>query len=199
MPYERFTTLKPKKKQLVFDSIETIVKEKEIDSISISDITSEAEISRGTFYTYFKDKNDAIFTLFNNYYERINQRFIEILDEENGDFFKSVRKGKDELINFIQKKDMLLFLQNVKSNYNLIYLYHNTVYKDFKKFSDYIYQKSDVKKYIDKEKLFLVIDMIIAITASTIFRIVFDVNKTVLNREFEYKLLLIEKSVKNKL
>ncbi len=198
MPYERFTTLKPKKKQLVFDSIETIVKGKELDSISISDITSEAEISRGTFYTYFKDKNDAIFTLFNNYYEKINKSFIQILDEENGDFFKSVRKGKDELISFIKKKDMLLFLQNVSSNYNLIYSYRNVLYNDFKNFYDYIYQKVDIKKYVDKEKFFIIVDMVITTIALTVFRIVLDINKNVLNKEFEYKLSIIEKSIKSK-
>ena len=198
MPYERFTTLKPKKKQLVFDSIETIVKGKELDSISISDITSEAEISRGTFYTYFKDKNDAIFTLFNNYYEKINKSFIQILDEENGDFFKSVRKGKDELISFIKKKDMLLFLQNVSSNYNLIYSYCNVLYNDFKNFYDYIYQKVDIKKYVDKEKFFIIVDMVITTVASMVFRIVLDINKNVLNKEFEYKLSIIEKSIKSK-
>ena len=198
MPYERFTTLKPKKKQLVFDSIETIVKGKELDSISISDITSEAEISRGTFYTYFKDKNDAIFTLFNNYYEKIYKSFIQILDEENGDFFKSVRKGKDELISFIKKKDMLLFLQNVSSNYNLIYSYRNVLYNDFKNFYDYIYQKVDIKKYVDKEKFFIIVDMVITTVASMVFRIVLDINKNVLNKEFEYKLSIIEKSIKSK-
>lgn len=61
--------------------------EKEYSKITISNITQRANISRGTFYQHFLDKNDLAYTIGNE----TLQKFWNILSREN-----------------LEKKDMLL-------------------------------------------------------------------------------------------
>lgn len=199
MPHERFILLKPKKKQMMIDSIETIVKEKNFDDISISDITNEAEISRGTFYTYFTDKNDAIFTVLNSYYEKIMKRFVDLIDETKGDFFEAVIIGKNELLNAIKKNDMISFLHNVKfiNSYNLLFSNRETAYKNFKELCINIYPKIDIKKYIEMDDLYIIVDLIALIVTGTLFKIVFGMDSREMNKVFEYELAIIKKGIKN--
>ena len=57
-------------KAQIIDAFITILNTKDISKITISDITKEAKINRGTFYRHFDDKFDLI-----------NKKEDEILDQ----------------------------------------------------------------------------------------------------------------------
>ncbi|WP_416375754.1 TetR/AcrR family transcriptional regulator, partial [Salinicoccus roseus] len=42
------------------NAIITLLEKKSFESITVQDISSEAMINRGTFYTYYKDKYELI-------------------------------------------------------------------------------------------------------------------------------------------
>ncbi|AET59786.1 TetR family transcriptional regulator [Paenibacillus terrae HPL-003] len=46
--------------QLLRTALVQLLKEKDINSISIKDITQKADLTRGTFYLHYKDKNDFL-------------------------------------------------------------------------------------------------------------------------------------------
>lgn len=48
------------KKELIVSSAKKVILEKGYKNISVEDITNEAGIAKGSFYTYFKSKNLVI-------------------------------------------------------------------------------------------------------------------------------------------
>lgn len=47
-------------RQQILDSFVALVRQKDVSKITINDITTGAQINRGTFYRYFDDKLDLI-------------------------------------------------------------------------------------------------------------------------------------------
>lgn len=50
----------------IIESLVTLLKQKSFDQITVKDICSEGKISRTTFYTHFKDKNEFIHKYLND-------------------------------------------------------------------------------------------------------------------------------------
>lgn len=58
-------------RQALRDALLELIKEKDYDSISVEEITQQANIGRATFYLHYKDKEDLLVDEFN---ERVNER-----------------------------------------------------------------------------------------------------------------------------
>ncbi len=75
------------KRKLVKSGLE-LIKEKGFDAINVEDITQKACVAKGTFYTYFKRKEDIVL-------EISRTPFSEIADElaamENAELFEKLR------------------------------------------------------------------------------------------------------------
>lgn len=76
------------KKELLFNSGIKVISEKGFINTRVSDITSEASVSVGTYYNYFKDKEDFLFYVFlnesevyNSYYTQVNSKPITPLEK----------------------------------------------------------------------------------------------------------------------
>lgn len=57
-----------------------LVLENGFESISIQDITEQADLGRGTFYIHFKDKEDVVWTAFRDLFEELEQEAHQQLD-----------------------------------------------------------------------------------------------------------------------
>ncbi len=101
-------------------AIERLLEEKELDSITISEILKESGLSRSTFYKYFKDK-----------YELTCWRFCE-LHYGNNKEPSSVDAGDQNISNMVH------FVADHKSIYKKLFKYHgqNNFYDFFKQFCD---------------------------------------------------------------
>ena len=81
MPTQRLLKLKEEKKQAILEAAVHEFSRVPYSSASINQIIKEADISRGSFYTYFEDKQDLLKWLiyaqaeqhFNNYIERLRE------------------------------------------------------------------------------------------------------------------------------
>ena len=60
MPTQRFLKLKEEKKQAILEAAVHEFSRVPYSSASINQIIKEADISRGSFYTYFEDKDDLM-------------------------------------------------------------------------------------------------------------------------------------------
>lgn len=78
-------------KKLLRQALLDLTEEKGLDHITVSDLTSRAEINRGTFYLHFKDVSD----LYNQFLEEVLAGWSDIA--RDFDFLEMIRyAGKDE-------------------------------------------------------------------------------------------------------
>jgi AcrR family transcriptional regulator len=69
------------RQQLMQATLELVLK-KGFASVSIQDITDRADLGRGTFYIHFKDKEEVIWTAFQELFQRLEQEAHAQLDRQ---------------------------------------------------------------------------------------------------------------------
>lgn len=77
-PTEDIRTIRTKRD--LANSFEQLLMKKDMDDISIKDITDNALISKNTFYNNFQDKNELLLFLFARYREQMFQNIKPILE-----------------------------------------------------------------------------------------------------------------------
>jgi AcrR family transcriptional regulator len=60
-------------RNLLIQTTLQLVLEKGFDAISIQDITERADLGRGTFYLHFKDKEEVVWTMFQDMFKEMEQ------------------------------------------------------------------------------------------------------------------------------
>ncbi len=78
MPTEQFMKLKVDRRNSIIKSITRQFATKDYQDVSVRDLADEAGISRGSFYIYFKDKEDAYITSIQSYRERLERDLFNI-------------------------------------------------------------------------------------------------------------------------
>ena len=69
MPTERFDRLAPDKKKAILQAAVVEFSRVPFEKVSINKIIKNADISRGSFYTYFEDKRDLLQFVFKDFIE----------------------------------------------------------------------------------------------------------------------------------
>lgn len=202
MATEAFKNLKDKKKRNIFAAISSCLKKMSYDELSVNNIVLEADISRGSFYNYFSDKNDAVKCLIESRVKNYFDMYIEAVKESDNRLFEGTRKLYGRIINILSDAINITVMRNIKffSEFVLETVKSN-IYKD--------YFDGIVKWFIDNtvegkeslnsmKKMSNIIDMIISLVLNSIFaETIFNVNPFSENSDFEYKLGIIEKGVNN--
>lgn len=88
MPTQRFINLKEEKKQAILEAAVHEFSRVPYSAASINQIIKEADISRGSFYTYFEDKDDLMRYILSGARERCLEEILRLMDEEGGHFFR---------------------------------------------------------------------------------------------------------------
>ncbi|AYW50639.1 TetR family transcriptional regulator [Tetragenococcus halophilus] len=90
MPKETFLNLSLEKKQ----HIEQILLEKfynrHISQVKVSEIVEAMQMSRGAFYKYFQDLEDAYFYLIHKYAMKIHEDILTSISQHKQDFFLGI-------------------------------------------------------------------------------------------------------------
>ncbi len=95
------------------------------EKVSINKIIKQAGISRGSFYTYFEDKEELLAFILEDTKEQWFQSCLEGLRQSGGDFFVMMETLMDDGIRFCIDNN-LIFLHR-----NLI-MYHGSRIPDYK-------------------------------------------------------------------
>ncbi|QMV42119.1 TetR/AcrR family transcriptional regulator [Cohnella cholangitidis] len=69
---------KARTKQLLYDALMELVKEKGAESVTVTDITNRADINRGTFYLHYRDVADMLEQLKEEAFEMIGSRVRQL-------------------------------------------------------------------------------------------------------------------------
>ena len=78
MPTKHFEKLKTDRKNAIIKAGTREFATKDYADVSVRDIANQADISRGSFYLYFTDKEDCYLTVINAYKNRLEQDLLNI-------------------------------------------------------------------------------------------------------------------------
>ena len=98
LPTQRFLNLKEEKRKAILDAAFHEFSRTSYSGASINRIIKEADISRGSFYTYFEDKDDLMRYLVRDLKESCKQRILEVIDQCQGNPFETVLHLLKELM-----------------------------------------------------------------------------------------------------
>jgi AcrR family transcriptional regulator len=117
MPSERFYRLSAEKKKVIREAALKEFARVPFEKASINQIIQNADISRGSFYTYFEDKQDVIRWLFEDNARKISEVCDQELTDSKGDYFHMLERMFDYLIHALEDgKELLEVARNVFSN-----------------------------------------------------------------------------------
>ncbi len=91
MATERFLKLSQDKKDRILQAARHEFARVPFEDASINQIIKEAEISRGSFYTYFEDKMDLLHYVFREEGKRNEQYFRELLLRKQGNYWEALQ------------------------------------------------------------------------------------------------------------
>ena len=109
------------KKELIVSSAKKVILEKGYKNISVEDITNEAGIAKGSFYTYFKSKNLVI-----------DYILEEVIAKRKNEFKLDKRKSLENTIKSLGRTRIKLDDEKLKENLVLVNLFRNVASLDEK-------------------------------------------------------------------
>lgn len=203
MSLEAFNNLKDKKKAHLLNSISTCLRKTSYDDLSVNDIVEEADISRGSFYNYFANKNDAVFSLVESKFKEHFELYIEAIKTSNYSLFEGTKKMYYEIENILSDEINMTIMKNLKffSELGIEIVKSNKHRQYLENIVKWLIENTvEGKQYINSvKKMSNVLDMILILILNTILlKIIYKNNANIINdkESFEYKLSLIEKGIK---
>ncbi len=113
MPTETFFHLPEAKRERLVAAIRGELARVPFPELSINRIVHAAGIPRGSYYQYFRGKDDLYDYLLSNYRARMQACAREALLEQNGDVFLTMLAGFDESVLFAETEPNLTMLQHL--------------------------------------------------------------------------------------
>ncbi|MEH7383494.1 TetR family transcriptional regulator [Bacillus sp. JJ1533] len=113
MPKLTFFNLPEDKKQTLLEAAKKEFSNVPLFDASISNIIKSAGISRGSFYQYFEDKEDAFFFLLGEFAKEKKESFLFMLERDEGDIFQTFI---DFFELFLKEAENLAFLKTALLN-----------------------------------------------------------------------------------
>ena len=199
MPTERFEKLKSKKKQLILDSIQDCLEKKDINSLSVKDIADEAEISRGTFYTYFSDIKDCVFALIVFYLNKFFEALKEATKNNNGNFLNTIKEEYITIMDYLSNEKSIAITKNLGSTMNIKMAvdYYNGLNKHSSDIYNWFLNETNIGQIVkDKYKVFSLLSLLNSTLMTAVIELSMGINREQIDKETYYKLDLIENSFK---
>jgi len=100
---ERFEKLSQDKKQRILEAAREEFARVPYDEASINKIIKNAGISRGSFYTYFEDKNDLLRYIFCDEEEKNRQFLKELVLTHQGNFWDAITEWVEKVAYYLKE------------------------------------------------------------------------------------------------
>lgn len=150
LPKQTFFNLTKDKRNNLLNAAKKEFSRVPLNEALISNIVKTAEISRGSFYQYFDDKEDVFFYLLNEHSKENTASFISSLKKTNGDLFETFTEMFQMMLEKFGDVENKAFFKNAFLNMN------HKIEKSFTNNLDQERMNQDfveVEKLIDKKKL----------------------------------------------
>ena len=200
MALEAFYNLKEKKKANIFAAISRCLRMTNYDDLSVNEIVAEADISRGSFYNYFVDKNDAVKSMIDSDLRKYFDMYMDSIKESNNSFFEGTRNVYKSIANTLSDKINLTIMKNMKFFSELVFesIKSKKYETSLKEIVQWLIDNTSEGKTIlnSYQKMSRVLDMVLALVMNSIFtQTITQEVPFVDNSDFEYKLHIIEKGI----
>ena len=166
---QTFYNLPETKRERIYQAIKTEFDRVPLDKISINSIIKEANISRGSFYQYFENKQDLFEYIMTSKTGDMEKNLIEMIEQENGNIINIFINIYDHLIEVgkIRRNNKLFrqIFENIKTSDNLMLTRKEEMNKKLEKILQDLYSKNkDILNIKNEEEFKLVIEILSAIT-----------------------------------
>jgi AcrR family transcriptional regulator len=116
MPKATFNNLPPEKKLFVRNILLQVFSDKPISQVKVSEIVEALHMSRGIFYKYFEDLNDAYDYLIHDSANKVHGRILRKIGSHQQDFFKGLELFLVEANTYGKESDEFKELQLLIQN-----------------------------------------------------------------------------------
>lgn len=201
MPTETFFKLAEEKRKKIIEAGKDEFSSVSLDEASIKNIAEKAGIARGSFYQYFKSKKDLLFFILEENRETMEKKLNRIIKESDGEIFNiyisiyddMTSKCFDNMNRDIYKR----IFENLKTNDESVFEGMEEKNKQgFKNFKNLI-DKSKLKIESDLD-FDLIIQILNAITMSSVVRSIKYTSPEKAREEFLKKIEFIKKGIEKK-
>lgn len=201
MPTETFFKLTEEKRKKIIEAGKDEFSSVSLDEASIKNIAEKAGIARGSFYQYFKSKKDLLFFILEENRETMEKKLNRIIKESDGEIFNiyisiyddMTSKCFDNMNRDIYKR----IFENLKTNDESVFEgIEEKKKQDFKNFKNLI-DKSKLKIESDLD-FDLIIQILNAITMSSVVRSIKYTSPEKAREEFLKKIEFIKKGIEKK-
>ena len=152
MPTERFYNLPAGKKRVILNAIVEEFIRVPFEKASINKIIKTAGISRGSFYTYFVNKDDVLGYLFEESFEKVQNGWISCAKENGGDLWKTAEAVLSYSM-ISTKENTLRLMRHIfdsKGVYGDAHCFHEHKEKDQIALTKIMYQAIDTSDFKDQ-------------------------------------------------
>ena len=166
MPTERFLRLPKEKIEAIRIAATKEFTRVPLEEASINRIVHDADISRGSFYTYFEDKQDLLKWLIYAQAEQHFNNYIERLRENGGDLWDMLENVFDRGLDLMERAGLINIFQNLIKSAKFMDIfrgdpeYDPQVCRENQSFMKLLYENIDQdKEPISREALNELIEM----------------------------------------
>jgi AcrR family transcriptional regulator len=92
MPHDTFLNLSIEKRQSIDTILLNTFYDQPVSQVKVAEIVSKMKMSRGAFYKYFDDLEDAYTYIINKYAVVIHQDIIKYIQDDRNQFFIGIEK-----------------------------------------------------------------------------------------------------------
>lgn len=152
MPTERFYRLPREKAELIRQAAIKEFKRVRPEEASINRIIQDADISRGSFYTYFADKNELLDWVVQDTVKDVQRFYVKTFFENGGDIWDLFDKGICYMIELFDRDGLSELFKNLMNSSMANEIFHLNPNKndDVKHCDDqfimWLYRKRDIDK-----------------------------------------------------
>lgn len=113
MPKSTFFNLNEEKRIKIEEALKTEFSRASFEEASVSNIVTNAQIPRGSFYQYFEDKEDAIKYIIQKFILAEEELVSGILIDTNGDIFELAIKIYEYMVEELLKNNSFKLVRNI--------------------------------------------------------------------------------------
>lgn len=198
MPKQTFYNLEKEKQNKIIEAAVLEMEQYPLDELSINRVIKTADISRGSFYQYFEDKDDLVSYVLREFTGIIKEN-VERITGEKGITLEAAKDALNLIVSLVSNDRIKAIMRNLFSSIKLcdnrvigILADGDNIISSFTSVVDV-----DKLRFKSEKEIFLLVEMGLSMFRDTAVRCMMDIdNADKYIEDFEIKVRMLEEGVK---